>query len=239
MKTIKSTMLLAISATLLLAGCCGDACKTKETETTKTITMNKVAPYVKKYTNADYYKDGKLQADVVFKAYEEMLAHYGITMSKFMRDNIWITDFNLGDFENVGMAGLFWVNNPTSKYFGHDIYLLPNQMIAEHRHVPTEGFDAKNEAWVVRNGMCYNYSIGEPTPNGPALPESHVGISQAPAFVIQNEGDVVELKELLTPHYLRAGDGGAVVVEFASYHDGAGLRFTNENVEFIDILTAE
>ncbi len=57
-----------------------------------------------------------------------------------------VTDFNLGDFENVGMAGIFWVNDPEYKYLGHEIYLLPGQMIAEHKHVVTE-YPAKFESW--------------------------------------------------------------------------------------------
>lgn len=33
-----------------------------------------------------------------------------------MEKDIWFTDFGLGDFENVGMGGIFWVNDPEYGY---------------------------------------------------------------------------------------------------------------------------
>ena len=32
-----------------------------------------------------------------------------------------LTDFGLGDFANVGMAGIFWVNDAENGYFAHGI----------------------------------------------------------------------------------------------------------------------
>ena len=75
--------------------------------------------YTKKYTNADFYKDGKIQPEIAKKAYLEMLEAYGVPFSKTLAAGIWITDFNLGDFENVGMAGIFWLNDSVHGYFGH------------------------------------------------------------------------------------------------------------------------
>jgi len=122
------------------------------------------------------------------------------------------------------------------KYFGHEIYLLPGQMIVEHKHVATE-FPAKFESWQVRHGWAYNYSIGDTTPNAPVLPASqkdHITISH---FQKQMVDEVIHLAELESPHFLFAGDNGAIITEFATYHDGAGLRFTNPKVVFTDILT--
>ncbi|MGL5681603.1 MAG: hypothetical protein ACRDDZ_00945 [Marinifilaceae bacterium] len=233
----KQMLTVGVLAAMFTTGCAG----TQESKTeTKTATeMTTKTGYVKKYTNADYYKDGKLQADVVLKAYEEMLAHYGITLSPFMRENLWITDFELGDFENCGMAGFFWVNDDNSKYFAHEIYLLPGQMITEHKHVPTEKFAAKMESWVVKEGWAYNFSVGEETPNCPKLPACQEGFITAKNYVVQKPNEIVHLKEIETPHFLLAGDNGAVIMEFASYHDGDGLRFTNPNVEFTDVLSAQ
>ena len=225
---------------LVLLGCLGlaaVACCSKDQNTeTKNNTMETQTPYVKKYTNKDFYKDGKLQGDVALKAYEEMLAHYGITLSKFMRDNLWITDFELGDFENVGMAGFFWVNNKDHGYFAHEIYLLPGQMIAEHRHLATD-MPAKFESWMVNKGYIYNFSTGEETPNCPKLPESQNGFITAKNWVKQNPGEVMTLNGEGEPHFMMAGPAGACVFEFANFHDGNGLRFANPNVEFTDILS--
>lgn len=88
--------------------------------------------YSKKYTNADFYKDGKFQQDVAIEAMKDMFSFYQIPFTEIMARDMWVTDFGLGDFENVGMGGIFWVNDSEYKYFAHAIYLLPGQMIPEH-----------------------------------------------------------------------------------------------------------
>ena len=174
------------------------------------IKNNKAMTYSKKYTNADFYKDGKFQQDVAMEAMKDM----------------WVTDFGLGDFENVGMGGIFWVNDPEYGYFAHAIYLLPGQMIPEHAHVKTK-FPAKHESWMVEKGWVYNFSeVGEETPNAPAIPATH-GPIKSKNFVVQKVGDVLRLKELGTFHFMMAGPEGAIVDEWACYHDNDGLRFTN------------
>ena len=44
--------------------------------------------YQKKYTNADFYTDGKFNEDVAIKAMKEMLQFYGITFSPFMEEKL-------------------------------------------------------------------------------------------------------------------------------------------------------
>mgnify|MGYP003098103607 CR=1 FL=1 len=128
---IKKGLNVALMGVLGLAivGCDGQQKKTSETKESINITKNmEQAVYTKKFTNKDFYKDGKFQGDVALKAYEDMLSFYGIQLSDFMRKNLWITDFELGDFEHVGMAGFFWVNDAEHGYFAHEIYLLPGQI---------------------------------------------------------------------------------------------------------------
>jgi len=197
-------------------------CNTKSGETTD---ENKT--YTKKYTNADFYTDGKFNEEVAFAAFKDMFAFYGEPFTAFMEKEMWVTDFGMGDFEHAGMGGVFWVNDPVHNYFAHEIYLLPSQMIPEHAHFPTD-FPAKFESWMVRKGWCYNFSeIGDETPDPPALPESQKETVISKNFVVQNVGDILHLKKSETFHFLFAGPEGAIVSEWASYHDGAGLRFTN------------
>ena len=76
-------------------------------------------------------------------------------------------------------------------------------------------------------GWCYNFSeVGEATPNAPEVPAAH-GAVKSKNFVVQRVGDIVHLKEIEAFHFLMAGDEGAIVDEWACYHDGEGLRFTN------------
>lgn len=217
MKKVFLTILAAVAMT---------ACCTSTTTNTETAMKQ---PFQKKYTNADFYKDGVFQADTAKKAFLEMFEYYDIPMTKFMEENIWFVDFAMGDFENCGMGGIFWVNDSVNGYFSHDIYLLPGQMIPEHKHVKTK-FPAKMESWMVEKGMCYNFSeVGDATPNAPAIPASQVATTISKFFVVQNPGEIVHLsdKGAETFHFLMAGPEGAVVHEWANYHDGSGLRFSN------------
>ena len=189
-------------------GTCTEQCKNECNN--NNCKNKKEMTYSKKYTNADFYKDGKFQQDVAMEAMKDMFAFYDVPFTKLMATDMWVTDFGLGDFENVGMA----------------IYLLPGQMIPEHAHVATK-FPAKHESWMVEKGWAYNFSeIGEETPNAPAIPATH-GPIKSKNFVIQQVGEVLPLKQLPTFHFLMAGPEGAIVSEWATYHDNAGLRFTN------------
>lgn len=226
--------ILKISSALLVGAmmvACGGSPKTAEnsnscTDSTK---CQEMKTFAKKYTNADFYKDGVFQQDVAKKAFLEMFAHYNIPMTPFMEQNIWFVDFGLGDFENCGMGGIFWVNDAENGYFSHDIYLLPGQMIPEHKHIKTK-YPAKMESWMVKDGWCYNFSeVGDATPDAPAIPESQTKTTISKNFVKQLPGEIVHLKDkgVGTFHFLMAGPEGAVVHEWANYHDGEGLRFTN------------
>lgn len=184
--------------------------------------------YSKKFTNEDFYKNGEFQQSVAIEAMKDMLAFYGVPYTPLMEKDFWVTDFGLGDFEHVGMGGIFWINDPEYKYFAHTIYLLPGQMIPEHAHVATPDFAAKHESWMVNHGWVYNFSeVGEETTDAPAIPEKH-GVVKSENFVKQQVGEVLRLKELCTFHFMMAGPEGAIVDEWASYHDNSGLRFTNQ-----------
>jgi hypothetical protein len=222
---MNSLKLILVAAAIGLLAACGP--KTEQKKAMK--------PFTKKYTNADFYKDGKIQPEIAKKAYLEMLEYYGVPFSPTLKAGIWMTDFNLGDFENVGMAGIFWVNDSVHGYFGHEIYLLPNQMIPEHLHLATK-FPAKFESWKVNNGSCFNFGIGEPTANPPVLPASQKDFITSLSFDNKNIDEVLSLKKAESPHFILAGDNGVIITEYATYHDGAGLRFTNPNVIFTDML---
>lgn len=225
----KTVAMLAIVASMTACNCkTSDGDKTANATTTN-IENKKEMTYSKKFTNADFYTDGKFNQEVAIKAMKDMLAFYDVPYTPLMEKDLWVTDFGLGDFENTGMGGIFWVNDEKHGYFAHEIYLLPSQMIPEHAHVKTK-FPAKFESWMVQKGMCYNFSaVGEETPNCPELPASQKDYITSKNFVKQEVGQVVHLKETETFHFLLAGPQGSVVSEWASFHDGAGLRFTNPN----------
>ena len=192
-----------------------------------------------KYDNARFYKaDGSFNEDAAKAAYAEMFRFHNFALADVVNDErFWILDFGLGDFANVGMAGIFWLNDKEHGYFGHDIYLLPFQMIPEHAHFPAEGKPAKHEYWQVRNGSIFNFGEGgsKDDPLPVALPKSQLDANAITAF------NCVELKavsglgkgeaglnRLEAFHFMMGGPEGAIVVEYASYHSGEGLRFQNK-----------
>jgi len=190
---------------------------------------------MKKYTNEYFYDNGVLNPEKALNAYKELMAFYHVPFDEFLEKNIFITDFGLGDFANVGMAGVFWHNSKEFAYFAHEIYLLPGQMIVEHKHLKTDN-PAKMETWHVRGGSIFNFGEGETTNNNPKTPES-----QKDFITVSNVNELKlnglqTLGKLEAPHFMMAGEQGAVVSEYANFHDGSALRFTNPDVSFTDIL---
>ena len=195
--------------------------------------MKELKPYTKKYTNADFYHDGIFDEAVAKRAFLDMFDHYGIPFTPFLEQNFWVADFGLGDFENVGMGGVFWINNPEYRYFGHEIYLLPSQMIVEHYHVPSPGYPAKHESWLVRHGSVYGFSeVGEP--NLDQFPEIKALLADCQKDLLrcvhvekwEADGQLHVLPKDETWHFMMGGPNGAVVTEFGTFHDNNGLRFT-------------
>ena len=222
---MKTTKVL-ISAFIACCGVGMTSCSTESKKTESVMTQEKTT-YQKKFTNADFYKDGKFDQEAAKKAFLDMFEFYDVPFTALMEKDIWFTDFGLGDFENTGMGGIFWINDAEHGYFAHSIYLLPGQMIPEHAHVKTS-FPAKHESWMVNHGWVYNFSeVGDETPNPPAIPAGH-GPVKSKNFVVQQVGDVLRLKEPETFHFMMAGPEGAIVEEWACYHDNDGLRFTNK-----------
>ena len=191
-----------------------------------------------KYPNSRFYKaDGSFNEAAAKEAYAEMFQFHRYSLADVVNDErFWILDFGLGDFANVGMAGIFWLNDKEHGYFGHEIYLLPFQMIPEHAHVEAEGKPAKHEYWQVRNGSIFNFGEGGSKDDKlpVELPKSQLDANAITAF------NCVELKavtglgkgeaglnRLGAYHFMMGGPEGTIVTEYASYHSGDGLRLKN------------
>ena len=186
-----------------------------------------------KYKNEDFYQDGKFNVDKAKQAYFDMMAAHRYPVPDSLRTNMWATDFALGDFVHVGMAGIFWINSQESGYFSHEIYLLPGQMIVEHGHEPTAKGRAKMETWHVRYGSIYTLGEeGGPIPTEVKLPKSQDGFITVSKCYQLNPGDIRTLNRVGAKHFMIAGPEGAIVTEYGTFHDNDGLRFTNPKVKF-------
>ena len=184
---------------------------------------------VKKYTNADFYDaGGEFLVDKARDAYYDMFRRFGYPISEKLKEEMWILDFGLGRFAEVGMAGIFWLNRQDYGYFGHEIFLLPGQMIPEHCHLATDKGPAKMESWHPRRGMIYTFGEGDPTPELMAkVPKSQRGVIKSCRCQPLGIDELADLNRLLAFHFMVAGPEGALVTEYGTFHDMDGLRFSN------------
>ena len=184
---------------------------------------------VKTYTNADFYAaDGTFQVDKAREAYHDMFRRFGYPISDRLKEEMWILDFGLGDFARVGMAGIFWLNRQDYNYFGHEIYLLPGQMIPEHKHLATDKGAPKMESWQPRHGMIYTFGEGDPTAELlDKIPPSQRDIVNSRCCKPLGIDEVGDLNRRTAWHFMVAGPEGALVTEYGTFHDMDGLRFSN------------
>jgi D-lyxose ketol-isomerase len=218
----------AAGAALLLAGRTGQAVAAAE----KPAAIEKFA---RKLKNSAFYKPaGGFDAAKAKQAYYDLMQRFRYPIyDRLKTDEFWATDFGLNDFASVGMGGIFWWNDKANSYFGHEIFLLPGQMIVEHSHVAAGDVKAKMEAWQVRHGSIYNFGEGAPTVPLPVLlPKSQDGFITSPHCELLKLGGMAALNRAGAKHFMMGGPAGAIVTEYATYHDNAGLRFTNPGVKF-------
>lgn len=231
MKTTISAILTLGVVAFMLSGCC----TTKNSSCD--FSASCAAQQTPKLTKDMFYKDGKFDQDAAKKAYFDMMTRLGYPISDNLRANMWVTDFALGDFPNVGMGGIFWAHENVHGVFGHEIFLLPNQMLVEHAHVPHGKLPAKHECWHARAGTSYCFGeTGEAASNFPnvKVPESqtkYVSVSKV-SVADAKKGNIVWLNRPEARHYQIAGPQGAIIAEYGSYHQNEGNRFTNPKVAF-------
>jgi len=191
-------------------------------------------PTLKKYKNEDFYgPDGKFDQAKAKAAYYELMDYHGFPVMPVLKtDEFWVLDFALGKFTEVGMGGIFYVNNKKDNYLLHDIWLLPGQMIPEHYHIKLGDVQAKMEAWLVRHGSAWFGSVGEPSENaGEIIPPTHRDIAKARHIVFKKPGEVVVQPVPEARHWMKAGPEGAIVTEVATYHSMDALRFTHPDIK--------
>jgi D-lyxose ketol-isomerase len=184
--------------------------------------------------NRAYYDaQGRFNAEAAKQAYIAFLQDKGYPVSDALRKNLFVSDFGLGRFTEAGLGCVLWHNDGQSRYGALDAFLLPGQTIPEHWHVQTPSGAPKMESWHVRWGCTYAYGEGAPTPN----PKAALYAREAPFLTVRREtilrvGDVAGIGKPLEKHWMQAGPEGVIFTEYYTYHDGAGVKFTNPGVKF-------
>ena len=217
---------------------------------------------VKNPGNEKFYQaDGSFDQVPAKEAYYAMMKALDYPVQDVLKtDAFWVCDFVQRDFENLGMAGVFWINaqgnygkngaqaykgefkDSLYGYLGHEIYLLPGQVLPEHHHIGgNEGYGPKMESWHVRYGSVdfFGEYKGEGTETLISdMPEKDRpwGYGQAwfkSKYVAQRTAQSGKLYTLEDPeswHFQRAGANGAIVSEYATYHNQ--VEFSKPGMEF-------
>ncbi|MDA3924976.1 MAG: hypothetical protein PF904_09795 [Kiritimatiellae bacterium] len=247
-----STLSLLFLAALAFTGC----------KSPKNYTGLEPLSPVSQMENSDFYKaDGAFDQDIAKNAYYEMMQSYHYPIPAMLKsDEFWVADFMEGDFAKLGMAGIFWKNvegkygdvgakaytgefkDASYGYLGHEIFLLPGQMLPEHNHFGNgskKGFGPKMETWHIRHGSVeffgeYKGEAGETAIADMSDCDKPWGYGQKwfkSKYVKKlGAGELYSLNDPESYHFMRAGKNGAIVAEYATYHND--VKFSNPAMQF-------
>ncbi|MGB2824013.1 MAG: hypothetical protein WBF17_23745 [Phycisphaerae bacterium] len=214
----------------------------------------------RKMGSKSFYKgDGSFDPEAAKKAYYDMMKAFNYPIHDVLKtDQFWVCDFLQRDMAKLGMGGIFWINESNTYagsgakaykgefkddrfgYLGHEIYLLPGQMLPEHNHIGgPEGHGPKMEAWHIRYGSVTFF--GEYKGAG-----DEIEIAQMPAkerpwgcgekwfkskyAARRTAGQMYKLVDPESWHFQRAGARGAIVSEYATYHNH--VQFSKPGMKF-------
>jgi hypothetical protein len=105
-------------------------------------------------------------------------------------------------------------------------------MIVEHAHNATDTGKPKMETWHPRHGSILSFGeTGGDIPQNVVLPKSQEKFITVKKCTEVQSGDILTLNRVTAKHFMMGGPVGAIVSEYASFHDGAGLVFTNPGVK--------
>ncbi len=153
----------------------------------------------------------------------EMYDKAGIVLSDAEKKNIEVVDFEIGIVNEVGLQLLTYIN--TQRVWAKEMVLLPYQTCPEHKHVPTDGMEGKEETFRCRYGKVYLYVPGEGKKEDvqAKIPATDVSVFHE---IVLNPGEQYTIMPE-TWHWFQAGEEGAVISEFST-------RSTDETDQFTD-----
>jgi len=207
-----------------------------------------------------YDSSGAFLPDKAKQAYIALMERFNYPIMDLHRsDDFAACDFLQRDFAKLGMGAVFWINQKgvygqtgakdykgdfAGKNFGYlglEIFLLPGQMLPEHNHIGgPDGFGPKMESWMVRRGSIelFGEYKGEEEVAIAAMPKSQRpwGCGESwfkckyAARRDAKSGKLYHLNDPESFHFMRAGPQGAIVSEFATYHNH--VAFSKPGLEF-------
>ena len=230
--------------------------------------LTPLSPFTRLASPAFYKPDGSFDQAAAKQAYFDLMRAYHYPIPEMLKsDAFWVADFMQGDFAKLGMGGIFWINventygNAGAKaytgsfkdqkfgYLGHEMYLLPGQMLPEHCHLADgdgKGFGPKMETWHIRHGSVEFFSENKGTSG--ETPISAMPAGERPwgygqpwfksKYVKKSvAGEIYSMSDPESWHFMRAGKNGAIVSEYATYHND--VKFSKPDMQFGNSKAAE
>lgn len=150
----------------------------------------------------------------------------GIVITESEAERIEVCDFGLDKVEEVGLQILTYIN--TERVCAKEMVLTPWQTCPEHKHVPTNGIEGKEETFRCRYGKVYLYVTGEGKKEDvkAKIPETDVTVFHE---VILTPGEQYTIMPE-TWHWFQAGEDGAVVSEFSTRSTDETDCFTDKRI---------
>lgn len=160
-----------------------------------------------------------LQVKKALEYYEKA----NIVLTEEEKQNVEVADFGKDMVDELGLQLVVYIN--TDRVCAKEMVLLPYQTCPEHKHIPTNGFEGKEETFRCRYGEVYLYVAGEKNVDNikAKLPPSDVTVFHE---IVLKPGEQYTIMPE-TWHWFQAGPDGAVISEFST-------RSTDETDVFTD-----
>lgn len=214
---------LALAGMLVFAGC--------------TCPWRNLCPFAKTarihLDNAYFYDaQGKFLPERAKDAYIALMKYHGYPVYNEMREKLWVSDYGTGQFARLGLGARMWMNNEKDRYMLMDVFLLPNQMLAEHWHEKGDANPAKLEGWLVRYGLSHVVGEGEDNLGKDiVIPKCHCnGTVTVRHETVAGPGAFVPLSKEGARHWQLAGPQGAIITEVANVHTDSAVRHSDKAI---------
>ena len=164
-------------------------------------------------------KEYQIQVEKALEYFEKAK----IVLTEEEKQNVEVADFGRGMVDDLGLQLVVYIN--TERVCAKEMVLLPHQTCPEHKHVPTNGMEGKEETFRCRYGEVYLYVAGEKNVDEikAKMPPSDVSVFYE---IVLKPGEQYTIMPE-TWHWFQAGPDGAVISEFST-------RSTDETDTFTD-----
>lgn len=152
----------------------------------------------------------------------------GIVLTDEEKAAIEIADFHLGKIDEIGLQLVTYIN--TERVCAKEMVLMPHQVCPEHRHIPTNGSEGKEETFRCRYGKVFLYTDDNGTSRMEKIhipvPSTRVTVFHETILLPGNQYTILPG----TLHWFAAGDEGAVISEFSTHSTDESDEFTDNRI---------